>query len=212
LIPNGHNNILFGNLLRTDGFSLNFLFFTNDVKLVMDLLIKLENFTMFESDEMHTTISIDPERKSVFTAAIGSNPQIQRYTRYEYQQMTGATNFAVKLEKRKKESGIGSIESNLPTNKTSSITKSEECVKSILTHLDVLFRFYNQNTAKDRFNLYQGSQRIPEKLVNILTHGTAKFNRSRRDKKTRRQRRIMKKKKGSQQPLTKTSKQPVFFQ
>ncbi|KAI9013759.1 hypothetical protein CLU79DRAFT_871364, partial [Phycomyces nitens] len=113
--------------------------------------------------------------------------------------MTGTTNFAVQLKKKeeKKESGIGSLESNLPSSKTTSITKFEKYIKSILTHLDVLFRFYNQNTTKDRFSLYQGSQRAPEQLVNILTHGTAKYNRLRQDRKTKS---FQTKEKGSRKP------------
>ncbi|KAI9013937.1 hypothetical protein CLU79DRAFT_683965, partial [Phycomyces nitens] len=194
LIRNRHSDILFGNLLRTDGFSFDFLFYKRRQigygSSNQSLALKLENLTMSEIDEMYTPISIDPGRKSVFTATVGSNPQTQKCTRDKYQHMTGATNFAVKLgKKRKIESGIGSIESNLPTKKTSSITKFKEYIKSILTHLDVVFRFYNKNTAKDIFNFYKGSQRVPEQLVSILTHGTAQYNRSRRDKKTRRQRR-----------------------
>ncbi|KAI9004297.1 hypothetical protein CLU79DRAFT_801663 [Phycomyces nitens] len=199
LLPNGNNDMLFGNLLRSDGFSLDFLFYKRRQigygPSYQSLELKLGDFTMSEIDEMYTPIFIDPGRKSVFTATIGSDLKTRRCTRSEYHHITGVTNFSLRLEKKKNESGIGLIESNLPTAKTSNIAKFEEYIKSILTHLDVLFRFYDQRTAKDRFNLYQGSQRAPEQLVNILTHGTAKYNRSRRDKKTRRQRRRKKKEK-----------------
>ncbi|KAI9021561.1 hypothetical protein CLU79DRAFT_861583, partial [Phycomyces nitens] len=146
LIPNGHSNILFGNPLRTDGFSLDFLFYIRRQigygSFNQSLELRLDDFTMSEIDEMYTPTSIDPGRKSVFTVAV-----------------------------------------------------------------DVLFRFYNQDTTKDRFNLYQGSQRGPEQLVNILTHGTVKYSRSRQDKNTRRQiKRIEKKNKKKESQSATTGK------
>ncbi|KAI9030656.1 hypothetical protein CLU79DRAFT_694474, partial [Phycomyces nitens] len=138
LLPNGNNDMLFGNLLRSDGFSLDFLFYkrrqTGYGPSYQSLELKLGDFTMSEIDEMYTPICIDPGRKSVFTATIGSDLQTRRCTRSEYHHMTGVTNFALRLEKKKIESGIGLIESNLPTPKTSNIAKFEEYIKSILTN------------------------------------------------------------------------------
>ncbi|KAG0776031.1 hypothetical protein G6F22_012868 [Rhizopus arrhizus] len=46
-----------------------------------------------------------------------------------------------------------------------------------------LLDFYGKDTAHHRFQLYQGRQRAPEMMANMLTHGTAKYNRSRRKRK-----------------------------
>ncbi|ORE05537.1 hypothetical protein BCV72DRAFT_330764 [Rhizopus microsporus var. microsporus] len=43
--------------------------------------------------------------------------------------------------------------------------------------MDRLFTFYGFSTAKYRFNLYQGKQRAPEMMVNMLLNDSAKYNR-----------------------------------
>ncbi|KAG0920399.1 hypothetical protein G6F32_015620 [Rhizopus arrhizus] len=53
----------------------------------------------------------------------------------------------------------------------------------MLTHLDKLLDFYGKDTAHHRFQLYQGRQRALEMMANMLTHGTAKYNRSRSKRK-----------------------------
>ncbi|KAL0075567.1 hypothetical protein J3Q64DRAFT_1666990 [Phycomyces blakesleeanus] len=67
----------------------------------------------------------------------------------------------------------------------------------MLPNMDTLFTFCDYNTAKYRFNLYQGKQRAPDMMVNILLSGSARYNRRRHfRKKNRKQERQNKSKKG----------------
>ncbi|KAI7894633.1 uncharacterized protein EV154DRAFT_478306 [Mucor mucedo] len=50
----------------------------------------------------------------------------------------------------------------------------------MLTNLNVLYNFDEKHTAKEHFNLYQDGQRAPEIMINILLHGTSKYNKIRR--------------------------------
>ncbi|KAG1154867.1 hypothetical protein G6F37_009064 [Rhizopus arrhizus] len=109
------------------------------------------------------TMFLDPGRKSLFTTVVGvaSAKQIRKSSC----------------------SGIKTIESQIPTPKTAAVGSYDQYVKYTLTHLDRLLDFYGKDTAHYRFQLYQGRQRAPEMMANMLTHGTAKYNRSRRKRK-----------------------------
>lgn len=109
--------------------------------------------------------------------------------------MTGSTVYSKKLELKKKCAGILEIESKIPTPKTAELESYNDYIKYILTHLDKLLLFYNKATAHHHFQLYQGRQRAPEMVVNMLTHGTAKYNKLQRKKKRKKNVKRGKKKK-----------------
>lgn len=58
--------------------------------------------------------------------------------------------------------------------------------------LDTLLNVYGVSGAKNRFHLYQNMQKAPRQMIQMLTYGTAKYNRSRRNKKEMKKRRDMK--------------------
>ncbi|KAG1351653.1 hypothetical protein G6F62_002919 [Rhizopus arrhizus] len=123
------------------------------------------------------TMFLDPGRKSLFTAVVGvaSAKQIRKSSVKEYYHLTGSTVYSKKLELKKKGSGIKTIESQIPTPKTAAVGSYDQYVKYMLTHLDKLLDFYGKDIAHHRFQLYQGRQRAPEMMANMLTHGTAKL-------------------------------------
>jgi hypothetical protein len=45
--------------------------------------------------------------------------------------------------------------------------------------------FYAFKTAKNRFHLYQGRQRMPEEMVNMLVHDATKYDKNKRKKKNK---------------------------
>ncbi|CEP09793.1 hypothetical protein [Parasitella parasitica] len=70
----------------------------------------------------------------------------------------------------------------MPTSKTASPDSYHEHISYMLTHLNRLLMFYGRDTARCHFQLYQSRKRAPEMVVNILTHGAAKYNKSKRKK------------------------------
>ncbi|CEP20193.1 hypothetical protein [Parasitella parasitica] len=75
------------------------------------------------------------------------------------------TVYSRKLESRKQRSGILPIETNMPTSKTASPDSYHEHISYMLTHLNKLLMFYGGATAR--------------------CHGTAKYNKSKRKKRQR---------------------------
>ena len=60
-----------------------------------------------------------------------------------------------------------------------------------------MLNFYGFNTTKDQFFLYQGRQRAPEIMANMIINGGSKYNRSKRsNKKKRKKERKKERKKG----------------
>ncbi|KAG1047748.1 hypothetical protein G6F43_009818 [Rhizopus delemar] len=186
LTPNENNKILFGNTIKSDGFSVDFVFYRKKrMNNGSDVELTLEDFNYEEVHNQYNPMFLDPGRKSLFTAVVGvdSAKQIRKASVKEYYHLTGSTVYSKKLELKKKCSGINTIESQIPTPKTAAVESYDQYVKYMLTHLDKLLDFYGKDTAHHRFQLYQGRQRAPEMLANMLTHGTAKYNRSRRKRK-----------------------------
>ncbi|KAG1139363.1 hypothetical protein G6F38_009889 [Rhizopus arrhizus] len=129
LTPNENNNILFGNTIKSDGFSVDFVFYRKErMNHGSDVELTLEDFNYEEVHNQYHSMFLDPGRKSLFTAVVGvaSAKQIRKFS---------------------------------------------------------LLDFYGKDTVHHRFQLYQDRQRAPEMMANMLTHGTAKYNRSRRKRK-----------------------------
>lgn len=184
LEPNGDNRILFGNLIRSDGFTVDCLFYkrARSSNPINSCQLELADFEYQEVQNTYKPTFIDPGRKSVFTAAGGLNNEhtLMRCTTKEYYHYTGSTRYLADQQKRKKEAGMTKLESEIPSY-CSYITY-------MLNHLGAFFAFYNATTAKDRFFLYQGRQRAPEKMVEMLVSGGPKYNRKKRKKKKKKKR------------------------
>jgi hypothetical protein len=80
LTPNGNNNVLFGNLIRTDGFSVDFLFYkrfqVGHAPSLQKFDLALDGFNLLEVENNYMPISLDPGRKSVFTATVGLESEV----------------------------------------------------------------------------------------------------------------------------------------
>lgn len=132
---------------------------------------------MNEVQSSYMPIAVDPERTSVFTAVMGleNEKQTRKCSTKEYYHMTESTMYSRKLNDKKEQTGTQVIESNLPSKKTSVLSNYNMYIQYIIENIDTLLNFYNQDTAKSRFNLYQGRQRAPEIMGNMFIHGTKKI-------------------------------------
>ncbi|KAG1300639.1 hypothetical protein G6F61_012835 [Rhizopus arrhizus] len=129
LTPNENNKILFENTIKSDGFSVDFVFYRKErMNNGSDVELTLKDFNYEEVHNQYHPMFLGPGRKSLFTAIV-------------------------------------------------SVASAKQIRKSSL--LD----FYGKDTVHHRFQLYHGRQRAPEIMANMLTHGTAKYNRSRRKQK-----------------------------
>lgn len=184
--------MLFGNIVRSDGFAVDLLFYrrvsdeSNDQRVIESHDLSVSDFSIDEVTEMYRPSFIDPGRKTVFTAAMGldlNHHEIRRCNTKEYYHLTGSTVYTKKLAERKTRTGIAAIEAATPSSKTARTFSYWRFANYMLAHMGALFSFYGFSTAKDRFNLYQGRQRAPEMMVNMLLDGGSKYNRQKRFKK-----------------------------
>ncbi|CEG79948.1 hypothetical protein RMATCC62417_14352 [Rhizopus microsporus] len=179
---------MFVNTVKSDRFSVDFVFSkrtTKDASSKTNIDLKLEDFDLEEVKQTCQPMFLDSGRKSVFTAAIGldtTNHQIRHCSTAEYYHMMGSTKYIKKLEKLKAQKGIKEIENNIPSPNTAECAVHLLYIEYILTHIGVLFTFYDYKTAKDRFYLYQDRQRAAEEMVNMLVHGDTKYNKQKQEK------------------------------
>lgn len=187
-------------MIRSDGFSVDCLFYkeSKDTAGGSDSLdLQLEHFNYEEIQASYSPTFIDPGRKSVFTAVSGLDTNahtIMRCSTKEYYHYTGSTKFSAAQKRLKKTNHIEEIESNIPTTKTSSADGFRRYIEYTFQHLNRLFDFYDHNSAKSRFFLYQGRQRAPEIMVNMLINGGPKYNKACRKLKNRKKKRGQRKK------------------
>ncbi|KAL0074393.1 hypothetical protein J3Q64DRAFT_1649201, partial [Phycomyces blakesleeanus] len=192
LEPNGKNQIMFGNLIRSNGFSIDCLFYKRSPTPIevrnRTLQLELSDFEFNEVQNYYKPVFVDLGRKVVFAAAEGLSIKahsLLRCTIREYYHMTGSTRYQADQLQQKRQNGVEAIESHIPSHKRASQAAYIERVQYILTHLDVLYNFYGSSTAKSQFFLYQRCQKVPEQTVNILIHEDSKYSQKRRKKKAK---------------------------
>lgn len=172
--------------IRSDGFAVDFVFNKRKQEPVIENHgLALQDFQYQEVMDLYRPTFIDPGRKSVFTAVVGlgDKHQVRKCSTAEYYHLTGSTQYQKKLQRRKDEAGITLIESNTPTAKTVISAAYNIYTVYALNNKDDLFRFYGFQGAKDRFHLYQGRQKAPQIMVNMLVNGSKKYDRRQRKKK-----------------------------
>jgi hypothetical protein len=183
--------MMFDCFVQTDGFGVCFLFARKKRESTYgstETVFKLEDFSQSAVERFFLPCTIDPGRKSVFTATIGHSTeehQIRSCSSKERKCYTGSKRRQQFVDGLKSRRGIKSIETGIPPPKTVDMARITNYVKYMLTHLDTLFEFYNYKSAKFRFHNYQGRQRANDELANMLIDGGKKYNKARR-KKTKR--------------------------
>ncbi|KAG1388805.1 hypothetical protein G6F60_013577 [Rhizopus arrhizus] len=91
LTPNENNKILFGNAIKSDGFSVDFVFYRKErMNNGSDVELTLEDFNYEEVHNQYHPMFLDPGRKSLFTAVVGvaSSKQIRKSSVKEYYHLT----------------------------------------------------------------------------------------------------------------------------
>ncbi|KAG1139784.1 hypothetical protein G6F37_009494 [Rhizopus arrhizus] len=72
LTPNENNKILFGNTIKSDGFSVDFVFYRKErMNNGSDVELTLEDFNYEEVHNQYHPMFLDPGRKSLFTTVVG---------------------------------------------------------------------------------------------------------------------------------------------
>ncbi|KAI8047943.1 uncharacterized protein B0P05DRAFT_576127 [Gilbertella persicaria] len=182
LLLTGSNKRLFGNLIKSDGFSVNFVFNKRTIrgkrltKQINQVDLILDDFEQHEVDSHYLPIAVDPGRKRVLTAFAGSSGMLPLDRLYK----------------------ILSRARNILTNKTANESLYMEYAIYMLKNIGRIFSFYNQETAKETFFLYQVRQRAPEQMVKTFLDGTKKYNKkSRGNKRKRAKNKGKRKKKGN---------------
>ncbi|CEG80148.1 hypothetical protein RMATCC62417_14522 [Rhizopus microsporus] len=101
--PNEENKVLFGNIVRSDGFCIDFIFYrrafdeNGDDTLIQNHDLGVDDFSIEEVTQLYRTSFLDPGRKTVYTAAMGldeNQREIRRCTTKEYYHLTGSTVYA----------------------------------------------------------------------------------------------------------------------
>ncbi|KAG2191846.1 hypothetical protein INT46_010558 [Mucor plumbeus] len=192
LRADGENTVLFNNLIRFDGFAVGFIFNRKKQESIIgghDLT--LEDFTYEEVEGVYRPVFIDPGRKAVFTAAVGlgDDHQVRRCSTKEYYDLTGSTKYSIKLQRLKDERGITPIETGMPTTKTCQATVYLTYTTYMLLHRLTLFDFYGFQRVIDRFFLYQGRQKAPQTMVNMLVNGSSNYDRKQRNRRRKKRKR-----------------------
>ncbi|KAI9469133.1 MAG: hypothetical protein EXX96DRAFT_532969 [Benjaminiella poitrasii] len=179
---------MFRNMVKSDGYAIGFIFNrkkrSNAPELIENNNLTLDDFNFEAVKNTYRPAFLDPVRKSVFCASLGldnKNHQIRQCTMKEYFHMTGSTRYLKKLQQMKANRSIDTLESSIPSPKTTKADQYSNYITYLLQHIDqFFFPFYNFDTAKDRFHLYQGRQQAADNMVNIIINGSSKYNKIKR--------------------------------
>ncbi|KAI8969915.1 hypothetical protein BDF20DRAFT_826467, partial [Mycotypha africana] len=189
-----NTSVLFRNLIRSDGFTVDFLFNRKKKPKEDEIIdhhdLKLEDFLYEEITANYRPAVVDPGRKTVFTAAIGletERHEIRRCSTKEYYHMTGST------QRKNASCTIKDIEIDIPSWKIGSPEQYEIYTTYILQDLETLFSFYGSGMGETRFRLYQGQQATDEMAKERANLSVIKEkrrrNRKRKKKRSRKKKR-----------------------
>ncbi|ORE12603.1 hypothetical protein BCV71DRAFT_280620 [Rhizopus microsporus] len=110
LIPNEKNKVLFGNIVRSDGFCVDFIFYrrtfdaNGDDTLIQNHNLGVDDFSIDEITQLYRTSFLYPGRKTVYTTAMGLDEdqhEIRRCTSKENYHLAGSMVYTKKLQQRR---------------------------------------------------------------------------------------------------------------
>jgi hypothetical protein len=202
---------MFLNGLYTDGYTCRVLFCKKVSTLSDEQKIELElgDLSTEEVEKHFRPCTVDPGRTDTFVS-FHEGTDIRRLSCKSYYNMYGTVRRQKQQQSIKKDLGIATIETNIPSPKTSSCEQYVSYTKYILEHLNTLFSFYNFDTSKNRWLAYLSSQKTIEECVNILINGGSKYNKKRR-KKNKKRRNMQDPKETTQETTTNNRRRYVPF-
>ncbi|KAI9486670.1 MAG: hypothetical protein EXX96DRAFT_550015 [Benjaminiella poitrasii] len=186
---------------------------SNASELIENHNLTLDDFNFEEVKNTYRPAFLDPGRKIVFCVSVGldnKNHQIRQCTTKEYYHMTGSTRYLKRIQKMKANRSIDTLESLISSPKTTKVDQYSNYITYRLLHIDIFFYlFYDFDTAKDRYHLYQGRQRAVDNMVNIIINGSSKYNKSKRKNLQKNRKKKKKKNKNNNNNISKGKKKKM---
>jgi hypothetical protein len=179
-----HPNIpyIFDNCIRTDGHTIEFLF--GKKKSVFESLpdLTMSDLADLDIEGLHV-YGINPGHNYLVTAVdiegyfgTQENKNCVRFSNNEWYANAGFKNRRKEQQKMKREDGISTIESEMPSRKTANPESFAESCQYLFDHLGRLASFYGSYFTNDRFLSYLGQQKMASEIVNIFVSGGKKYN------------------------------------
>ncbi|KAI8082320.1 hypothetical protein BDF21DRAFT_361394 [Thamnidium elegans] len=200
---------MFTNMVRTDGYGIDFILAGPERQSNKLPNLDVNDFTPEGINERFHLWGVDPGQINIFTASDGHDTdphQLRKYPTAEYYTRAGLkkTNLHI-LNYKNADLQFQEAEQRITTHKTANLERFLEYVHSVLNNLDILLQFYDHRFTALRFLNYIGRQRADAEMVNIFVNGSKKYLRrefkqtgrdeKRGNPKRRKKRRPVKKKK-----------------
>ncbi|KAG0184584.1 hypothetical protein DFQ28_010889, partial [Apophysomyces sp. BC1034] len=166
--PNNSARHMFTNVVRTDGFAVDFIFArsTSD-----DQLPDLDP-SDFDADELSEAFELwgaDPGLTNVFFACNGNGTEpyeIRKISTAEYYTKAGFKAATRKIHKKKVEHRIQELEQRLTGRKTANTEVFSSYLDQLFQALPQLLSFYDHEHSGSRFLNHMGQQKMDAELVN----------------------------------------------
>ncbi|KAL0146424.1 hypothetical protein V8B55DRAFT_1431939 [Mucor lusitanicus] len=198
---NGNNQVMFANLVTSDGTSANMVFHrrkpSQEDTLIRNHKLQMKDFTLDEVLTHYQPFFVDPGRKSLYTAvspdfnyweraALPSftdfgSLQVRKMSTKEYRFfMDGGLH--KKWLKRIRDANLELLLSQTPTPKTASSDAFNNYCAHQLNNFNRISEIHNAQSGKRLLGGYKGRQRAKQFAVNFMANGGKKYNRERRGK------------------------------
>ncbi|KAI8064668.1 hypothetical protein BC940DRAFT_242052, partial [Gongronella butleri] len=180
LDPARPKRAVFDNALMTDAFSTS-VFYRVPTTGKAPPLLTLDDIDPQDLQQCHVW-GVDPGVSEIFVAVDGEAHQMRRFSAQEYNHLSGITRTNQHLRQWKENSAdeqgvtITTLESELPTARTTRPEKMALHVQGVLRVLPRLLAYYGLRHQELRFLNYRGKQLAVNEMVNILAHGGKKYN------------------------------------
>ncbi|SAM00113.1 hypothetical protein [Absidia glauca] len=173
--PGARRRPIFSNMVLTDGFAVNVLF-TRPTSSTTLPDLELDDIARPHVADHFDLWGVDPGIKDIFMATDGAS-QYRKFSAAEYRCKTGQTRRKAECDRLHRQANITTIESAIPTTKTSSSSSFIAAVRYILENLSPLLALYGDVIwAQQRLWNYSGAQKLDHEMAQIFLNGGRKYD------------------------------------
>ena len=173
------DNEMFTNMVRTDGYGIDFILAGRVNQETQHPDLELNDFTPDELQNRFRLWGVDPGQVNIFTASDGhgdGDHEVRRYSAAEYYIRAGFKKINEKILNMKNVNEVYmQAERAITTHKTADLAIYGDYVNSILTNIHILLPFHDDRFTSLRLLNYIGRQRADAEMVNIFVSGGKKY-------------------------------------
>ena len=176
--PSPNSNKCFTNLIRTDGYGVDFIFARQESDSAALPELEVNDFSPWELRNTFELWGADPGVTQTYVVANGHSDaphHIKQMSSVEFSTLAGYYLTNARTRTLKVRENIQPLESQIATDRTANSEGFNRHLRSFFNVYPQVVNFYDERMLKLKFLNYRGKQRAEAEMVEILITGGHKY-------------------------------------